>query len=981
MHETTVDFLRSVLPEDGIKYVVVIPKNGLPIHHPYTSFEDMAEAAIKFDQAQSSQVYFACASFKKEFVLGENGKKLWRVPQNHHLAKAFWLDIDCGEEKASKGDGYATKKEAAQALKNFCSALDLPIPTIVDSGNGIHTYWKLAKAIPEDKWRVVANALKAASANENFLTDAGCTADFSRILRPIGVTNKKSEPKKVKLVFAGSEIEPKVFAEKVSTYIKNNKVNIKPAKPTLDANADLIAHAYPETLADANIIVEKCNQFKIFKNNESYDGKKDISYQHWFFGIGLLKFCHDGLKLAHEWSAQSESYEPSNTQAKYDTWSTGPSTCEAFRGINPKGCEGCMFKDKITTPKQLGVEAPEPQKQEVEAVVNGNEITVEIPELPKGFGHDVNGLVQYQKNEEGIVTAKLFCKTIFYPIYRVCKENEQYSLYLRMHLPDKRVREFELDTEVLASAQKTCDGLARYEIVASNVKDANATMNAYLKESLEKLKQEAEEINTHTSFGWNADFSGFLIGDRLYTKGGGVKKVLLGGYARDKADHFPAPVGTTEGYAQAIQELYGQKGMEPMQYVICSAFGSLLTPLCDAMYRGLLLAITGEDTAKGKTTVCWSALYAFGDASKMSIDNATYNAKYARLGVYKNIPVLFDEVTNIESADLSQLAYTIANGKEKERLTSSRGGVRFAEAMPWWLSPFATANKDLHSLLAAQQSNTQAEAVRMIQIKIDQYDLPRMKASHVEILKRKMQLNMGSAGEDFIKYTVDNLNEVTDLMGKWAEKFEQRMPDIKYRFYRSHGVCTLTSCQIANKLGVTNFDTDVLFEFAIDLFEKLAATVLEQNTVTAEDALSRMLNDLSPRIISSYEYRDGRDSRGPESVNRINGSVAGRYILGNSTTKDNPLSGKLYLVKKEISDWCLKHRVDPKSIVDEAMKRGFAHETKEKFNIGRGTTIAAGQHRCLVIDIAHMESSGIGPKLTVHTGGKLQGDKVATDDV
>jgi hypothetical protein len=937
----------------------------------------MAKQALKFDQG-NHQVYFSCASYLEKFVTDEDGKKKWRVPQNHNQAKSFWIDIDCGETKAAEGKGYATKKEAADELKKFCDKLELPSPMLVDSGGGLHAYWRLTKPISAEKWKVVAENLKRATEHEKFLADPSVTADFSRILRPAGCTNKKTQPKQVKVKLPSSEIEPKLFWEKVSSYVKKEGITYTP-KPvaTSDLNEDLVAHAYPEIPCYADLVAEKCHQVHMFKVNDP-----SINYDNWFHLAGVMKFCEDGLVKLHEWTSQHKDYDPEKTQQKYDTWNAKPSTCEGFLKINPAGCEGCMYKGKLTSPHFLGRVEPKPEKKEVEVTVDGTQVTVDIPELPLGFGHDANGLVQYQKNEEGIVTGRIFCNTIFYPVYRVRKENGEFSLYFRMHLPDRRIREFELDTMTLAAPQKTCEGLARYEVVGSNIKDANLVMNAYLRASLEKLKREAEEINTHTSFGWNSDYSGFLIGDRFYTRDGIVKKVLLGSYARDKADHFPTPRGTLEGYAQALQELYGQKGMEPMQYVICSAFGSILTPMCDAMYRGLLLAITGEDTAKGKTTVCWSALYAFGDASKMSIDNATYNARYARLGAYKNIPVLFDEVTNIEADDLSQLAYTISNGKEKERLTTGRGqGTRFAESMPWWLSPFATANKDLHSLLAARQSNTQAEAVRMIQIKIDQYDLPKMKASHVEILKRRMQLNMGTAGEAFIKYTVENLDEVTKVMGEWAEKFEKRMPDVKYRFYRSHGVCALASCFVANKLGITNFDVDVLFEFSINLFEKLAATVLEQNTVTAEDALSRMLNDLSPRIISSYEYRDGRDSRGPESVNRINGSVAGRYILGNSTSKDNPLSGKLYLVRKEINDWCLKHRVDPKSIVDEAIKSGFAHESKEKFNIGRGTTIAAGQHRCLVIDIAQMELAGMGPKLTVHRGGKLQGDKSATDDV
>ena len=49
------------------------------------------------------------------------------------------------------------------------------------------------------------------------------------------------------------------------------------------------------------------------------------------------------------------------------------------------------------------------------------------------------------------------------------------------------------------------------------------------------------------------------------------------------------------------------------------------------------------------------------------------------------------------------------------------GVVSFAETNTWCMSPFVTGNKDFHGLLASHQANSQAEAVRMIQIKVDRY--------------------------------------------------------------------------------------------------------------------------------------------------------------------------------------------------------------------------------------------------------------------
>ncbi len=214
-------------------------------------------------------------------------------------------------------------------------------------------------------------------------------------------------------------------------------------------------------------------------------------------------------------------------------------------------------------------------------------------------------------------------------------------------------------------------------------------------------------------------------------------------------------------YAQALGFLYNRPNLEYRQYVVGSAFGSVLTPLGDSLYKGLLVAITGTETSKGKTTLCRAALYAFGDADKMTIKTekgATLNARNARMGTYNNIPFLFDELTHIDAEEFSQLAYTVSLGEEKDRLTVTRGnsGTRLAASSTWAMSPFVTANTDLHSILASR-GDTQAEAVRLIQIRIDQYKMSDLQGSEVTSAMKMIELNMGAAGEEYIKYVVAHL--------------------------------------------------------------------------------------------------------------------------------------------------------------------------------------------------------------------------------
>jgi hypothetical protein len=979
----TLEFLKTILPEDGVKFLVTIESGKQPIHTSFESLEDMANAVSKLDK-NKVQVYHACSAYKEKFMLeqDEDGedKKVWRKPINWFKAKAFWADIDCGEDKFRDGKGYLTKKDAVVALKAVCIKMSLPAPMIIDSGNGVHCYWGLTKAIPADTWIKLASVLKAGFAYHGFLADPSRTSDFSSILRPVGSTNKKYEPKPVVGKTVVPAIEPKDFAE-ILKAVKASLPMETVAERTPSINDDLIAHIEPVSIpAFAELVADKCGQVAAMR-----DTKGDVSYEQWRGVIGIIKYCEEGEDKAHEWSQGHPQYNAQDTQQKFDTWSTPPTTCEFFSKCNPSGCEGCAFKGKIKTPLVLGRKEPEPEAVEIEATVEGKEVTVQIPELPKGYGLDKGMLARFLKDKDDITHAFAFCNNLFYPMYRIRRQNGDFSLAMRMHLPDRRTRDFEIETQVLASNQKTIEALARYELVPTNHKDSAMHMTAYLRDSLQKLMREAEELNTYTSFGWHDDFRAFLIGDRLYHNDGTVRKVLIGGKAIDKADAFPTPRGNMGSYSKALNFLYNRREMLHMQYTIASVFGSILTPLGDTLYKGLLFAIVSGDTAKGKTTACWAGLFAFGDADKMSLkgkDGSTPNARYARMAVYKNLPILIDEVTNIKAEEWSEFAYITSLGQEKERLTLGRGsaGVTFAEVQTWAMTPFVTANTNLHSLLASRQGNTQAEAVRMIQIDIDRHRIPDISIAEVETAMKQMAINKGVAGDAFVQYVVSNLDNVLERIAKWGKRIQEDIPDVKYRYYRNQGICAMVGLEIMRELKVCEFDQEGVYTFMIDLFHELAMNVAEQNTLSPEDAFHRMLNDLSPKILVTSEYRDGRDSRGPEDTKAINNSVSGRYILGNSQTKDDPLSGKLFLIKKDIQDWCLKNRIDYKRMIGTATSNGIVEEPRDKFNIGRGTRISAGQHKCIQVDMVKLEAQGVvTPKLTIHAGNKLEGSQVVND--
>lgn len=952
----TLGFLRAILPDAGIYYVALFKDgHGAPAHKAYTSLETMAEAIEKFDRTGRLAVYHACSSYREPHVVESNGKKMYRKPPNWRCAKSLWIDVDCGADKAAEGKGYPTKKAAWEAIAAFCDASSFPRPMIVDSGNGLHAYWPFTKAVKPATWQAMARLLELVLDHYKVLVDHSRTHDFASVLRPPGTINRKHEPKPV---VVRRECDPRPPEELYGYLVNIVKVYSLAAQhvpsgqaETSNINDDLCHATYQHVDASAVLVADNCMQVARVR-----DTKGDASYNHWRGVIGLIKHCTEGISLAREWSEQraATGHDSTDVLTRYETWSTGPPTCEFFVRANPGGCDGCQYKGKITSPITLGRVVPEPQEQILEGVVNGEKVKVEVPKFPKGYEWKDGTMIRFVRSKDNTLNAHAFCRTLFYPTHRIRKEDGLFSIGLRVHLPDNRTRQIEIETGMLASNQKLMEALGnRAEITQMNPADSSTHMTAYLRDSLELLKAQAEELSTMVSFGWK-DNQSFLVGDRLYLPDNTMRRVLVGGYAADYLSSFPPPRGTVEDYAKAVNYIYAREGMEPLQYAFCSGFGSILTPFGESLYNGLLVALVGGESARGKTTVAQMAMNAFGNAARMTLGTehgATVNATYAKMGTYGSIPVLFDEYTNVEPKDFSEFAYRISQGTEKERLTLAKTGTRKADQVTWKMSPYVTANKDLHGLLSAHSPNSQAEAVRMIQIKIDEYDTHLFDDREVSNALRQTEENWGTVGEVFIRHIVNNHSDVRLIFDETNAELSPQIPGPKYRYYRNHAAATLTAAKLLNILGITTFDIDRLAEYTVHLLRKLCADVTETNMITAEDALSMMINDLTPRIIISIEYRDARDPLGPEMTNRQFHTIAGRYVQGNSKTKKESMHAKLLLVRHEVKTWCMKHRVEMNGLLDYAKKQDILVNDNQKLTITRGTDVPNFNARCVVLDM------------------------------
>lgn len=211
---TMTDFLSQHLPSQGVRFVAVkkFSQPGM-LHIPFSDFESMG-AHIGRIADHDFAVYHACASFKQESYIGNDGKRKYRTQENAIHARAFWLDIECTPEKAAVGKGYESLEAGLTSLRHFCGEIGLPWPTIVSSGGGLHCYWPMRQDVPKAAWVPIAERFKLLTQVEHFglIADPDRTADIASLLRPPGTLNRKYDPpRRVELLEMGNPIKFEEF--------------------------------------------------------------------------------------------------------------------------------------------------------------------------------------------------------------------------------------------------------------------------------------------------------------------------------------------------------------------------------------------------------------------------------------------------------------------------------------------------------------------------------------------------------------------------------------------------------------------------------------------------------------------------------------------------------------------------------------------------------------------------------------------------
>ena len=309
---TLEDFFALILPSTGTYFVFVMQgaaKNNIPCK----SLGELADVVREKD-ALGFQVYHACASYLQPSYTDDMGKVKQRTKENAAFVRSYWLDIDCGADKAAQVKGYANEAAAEVAVERFCATVGLPIPLMIRSGGGLHCYWPFTTDVQKDDYLRVAATMRTlvTSPRSVLLADPSRNGDISSVLRPVGTTNRKPQYNSP-IVMASNNCLPMDFGA------FENALNRASVAGTLTAGGARKASTSKVPLAIAATAppIEAQDEVDRVVDALGYIDP-DCDYPVWFQMLAAVHWtgwsCAE--TLARNWSAGGDPVNPS--ALKYD---------------------------------------------------------------------------------------------------------------------------------------------------------------------------------------------------------------------------------------------------------------------------------------------------------------------------------------------------------------------------------------------------------------------------------------------------------------------------------------------------------------------------------------------------------------------------------------------------------------------------------------------------------------------------------------
>jgi hypothetical protein len=923
-------FFDTILPSTGLRCVAYLLPSRKWAHIWGPDNAWLVQASQYIDTTRNTDVYYGCSSFAPQ-AQDKDPAVGGRKQANVALVRSFWVDLDVGPPEDGKPPKYATQKLAAEAICRFAIKHGMPLPGLANSGWGAHAYWPMDADMTVDQWKPVAEALKRALRADGVLFDPSRTADEASVLRPPGTHNHKhGQSKLVKVV---REPTPWTLTGMMTALLPWAQPAAAPSIATAKLSAEnaALGGGMGPDPSSAYMIADQCAVIGMMRDT---GGKVD--QPTWYYSLGVLLHTDEAPAICHEWSKGDARYTKAETDGNLARLAThGATTCAKLSEFQPAACAACPHFGQIKSPVQLG--RPRAQKatvETVEQVVDKKGFATEVKAthtLPWGYGIEHRSgrralTFTFPASEDKPAKTEVVCDSFLVATTRLWFEGVAHTEW-EMDTREGPRRFITPNGTISKGGAEVAAALGSNEIYARPGKER--LLSSYLTNWMQQLKDNADKVVAHKSFGWVEDV--FVLGDTSIRPDGTEVRSIMRGIAEGKQDAVSRR-GSLATWVKLVDRAYNAPGQEAFQFQMGCAFGAPLLSLMQQV-NGVTVYSHSDGSGVGKSTVQQVGLSAWGDwrAMMLAQNKATASMLWGYLGAYNSLPIVYDELTNIPIAEVSDLVFSVSSGRAKERMTPT--GEARSNNSNWSTILLASGNTLLSEKLAQHRANSEAEISRLFEFTLTA--TPHLSVVEANALFPQFLENYGHAGHKFARAVAQNREKIADALVKMQAKLvaEFQMTQVE-RHWSALFACVIVALLICRDLKLLAFEVEPIKAWMQD---RLAENRGQRSEAVTDyrDLISQMIDELWADVLVTQGVGDLR-ANPPVPVNIIKhprtGSLVGRAVR--PTTLDN---ADLLISRNAIQKWCAKRLASPKQMREAGIAAGVVHRDIKRHCLGRGT--------------------------------------------
>jgi hypothetical protein len=864
------ELLSAIFSLDNLRGQIALYKKGASGGARFVNLDELETFYHEKDW------YFHTVTHDKNLVApGKRGSTL-----SAQQFTVLWCDLDLAIKNPEK---YPTLNEVTKLIQELKN-LNIEPSGIVDSGSGLHVYWLLDRPVEckeyqssVKSWITFINSKLCEVTGRNIQIDQ--TGDMARVLR-LPETINSNAGKYVRLVHLNSNLRYR-FEDllALTTYRQGEErgTGKQAVKNRLLQAMGFIKTGVPSYTSN---MIRSCKQVENF-----FRLGGDVTEPIWYGMAGLLPYTEDGLEYFINLSSNVNHIKDSDRSesgalAKIDQWknsSDGPATCNHFYQIDPSHCKGCPHFKRVTSPIQLGYSKPVEVNIPVENIKSPSskfEIEQEsyvseyVP--PQPFIFDEKGSIcTTVEDSTGKSRVKVICHNRVIPYKRIWSEQDnQEIIYFNIETPHDGWREIDLP---LASLQGSCPGLNK--LMGSGalvVNNHSSLMGNYLIQCVKYL-QELKKVNqSYSRIGWRSPTpeetsrdqdDRFVLGDVTIYKSGEVKHESLTPDLKTSLKDIRMR-GDIDSWRAAIA-IFARPGLE--KHLICF-LGSFAVPLFRATdYHGLMINLLSRQSGSFKSFTLRAITSVYGmPEEKLILSRDSEKSIYAKIAARCDLPVTYDEITNIDRDTLSNLTYAITQGRRGDRL--NQDSTLKVNDQVWRTIMFCSSNASLDDMLVGRNL---AERMRLLELPINVSEIVNFSDAEARSVMDVLNNNYGQAGVLWIKYVMDNRDQlfkecnlmISELMTLTRSKNDKR-------FWVSYIAFVLVAARHTRKIGLHSFNLESISATCRSILES-SSTKIESDDIPlpmyAQEFLSTHLDSTLTVSYNSVNSKQGEVKREPRS--------------------------------------------------------------------------------------------------------------------